>query len=64
MKTHGNCTTHQFRVLVESRRSIGRVIVESCNNCLSVVVTQERDTDSEGTETIVEMRDSAYPYVP
>jgi hypothetical protein len=59
-KQHGNCIKHQYRELTTVVRSIGRVTIESCNNCLSVVVIQKRDTDIENTRTYVTMPDSAY----
>lgn len=61
--THGNCPKHEFRDIADVVRSIGRVTVQLCNNCLSVVVLQKRDIDVESTQTRVEMKDSAYPYV-
>lgn len=60
---HGDCKEHRYRPYVNSSRSIGRVTVEVCNNCLSVMVVQKRDTDSEPTRTEVEMKDSAYSYI-
>lgn len=62
-KSHGNCSEHQFRESFVTLRSIGRVMLEVCNNCLSVVVTQKRDVDHAGTKTVVELKDSAYEYV-
>ena len=61
--THGNCSEHQFRTCFETVRSIGKVSVEICNNCLSVVVVQKRDVDKLESRTTVELNDSAYPYV-
>lgn len=61
--THGNCPEHQFRAIVENVRSIGKVTIEQCNNCLSVVVIQKRDTDKLESRTTVELKDSAYPQV-
>ncbi len=63
MSTHGNCSVHQFRDSMIDVRSIGRVVVQTCNNCLSVLVVQRRDVDEEPTKTVVEMKDSAYSYV-
>jgi hypothetical protein len=61
---HGHCTEHQYRrPQLYISRSIGRVEIELCNNCLSVVVVQKRDTDDVPTKTPVEMQDSAYRYV-
>lgn len=61
---HGNCSEHQYRPVTEVMRSIGKVTVELCNNCLSVIVTQRCD----GAETVTKvteiiMEDSAYSYV-
>lgn len=60
---HGNCPKHEFRVVFCTSRSIGRVTLEMCNNCLSAVVVQRRDTDELESRTTVELKDSAYPYV-
>lgn len=66
MKIHGNCAEHIFRTIVEVVRSIGRVEVELCNNCLSVQVVQKRSSATgyeDPATTTVQMDDSAYRYV-
>jgi len=60
-KSHGDCCIHAFRTHMDVHRSIGTITIETCNNCLSVVVIQKRDTDKRPTVTSVEMRNSAYP---
>lgn len=65
MARHGNCSEHAFRPSAEILRSIGKITIEVCNNCLSVVVIQRRD-DIDGPFTVktpVEMKDSAYEYI-
>ncbi len=64
----GDCgNNHKWAPLpvYSSSRSIGRVSLMRCNNCLTVKVIQQRVgyTIQEPIETLVELKNSAYPYM-
>jgi hypothetical protein len=66
MKVHGDCSEHRFSTIIEQIRSIGKVSIGQCNNCLSVVVVQKKSNHTgydDPITTVVEMKDSAYSYV-
>jgi len=60
---HGPCPGHRFSRESVCTRSIGRVEVWQCTNCLTVKLVQQKvgHTIEEPIETIVELADSAYP---
>jgi len=60
---HVACPGHRFSKESVISRSIGRVEIWQCLNCLTVKVVQQKvgHTIEDPIETIVELADSAYP---
>ena len=60
---HGTCLGHRFFKQGSATRSIGKVELWLCTDCLTVKVVQQKvgHTIEKAIETIVELADSAYP---